>query len=142
MGEANTSFPVTQIRKIETEFNLESGKTVAIGGLTETSENESVKKIPILGDIPIIGKYLFTHTRTEELQDEVMIFVTVDMGNPEVLEPNTGIPRASRLIHRHLEREKKAEEMAAKAAEADDADINERTVDEILATIKADAEAN
>ena len=55
---------------------------------------------------------------------------------------STGIPRASKLIHRHLEKEKKAEELAAKAAAESDKNIDERTVDEILATIKADAEAN
>ena len=140
VGEANTSFPITQIRKITTEFNLESGKTVAIGGLTETSENESIKKIPVLGDIPVIGKYLFTHTHTEETQDEVMIFVTVDMGNPPDLGDDTGIPRSSRLIHRYQERLNAEEEAAAKAAEATTADksVDERTVDEILADIKKD----
>ena len=102
VGDANITFPITQIRRIETEFNLQSGKTVAIGGLTETNDEESVKKVPILGDIPIIGKYLFTHKHMEKQQDEVIIFVSVDMGNPSDLETNDGIPSEGKLIHAHL----------------------------------------
>ncbi len=102
VGDANITFPITQIRRIETEFNLQSGKTVAIGGLTETNDEEAVKKVPILGDIPIIGKYLFTHRHTEKEQDEVIIFVSVDMGNPGDLEANEGIPSEGKLIHAHM----------------------------------------
>lgn len=102
VGDANITFPITQIRRIETEFNLQSGKTVAIGGLTETNDEETIKKVPILGDIPIIGKYLFTHKHTEKEQDEVIIFVSVDMGNPSDLEMNDGIPSEGKLIHAHM----------------------------------------
>jgi type II secretory pathway component GspD/PulD (secretin) len=118
VGEAGTSYPVTQIRKINTEFNLESGRTVAIGGLTETDDVESVVKIPVLGDIPIIGKYLFRHTHTEKLQDEVIIFVTVSSAKPSTLAQISGIPEEGRLIHRHLaqraEEASKAEQMKAR----------------------------
>lgn len=102
VGEAGTSYPVTQIRKIDTEFNLESGRTVAIGGLTETTDRETVKKVPLLGDIPIIGTYLFRHTHTEKVQDEVIIFVTVSSARPSNLAQISGIPEEGRLIHRHL----------------------------------------
>ncbi len=112
VGEAGTSFPVTQIRKISTEFNLESGRTVAIGGLTESDDTENVKKIPVLGDIPIIGKYFFRHSHTEKRQDEVIIFVTVTSAKPSALAQISGIPEEGRLIHRHLAQ--RAEE-AAKA---------------------------
>jgi type II secretory pathway component GspD/PulD (secretin) len=102
VGEAGTSFPVTQIRTIDTEFNLESGRTVAIGGLTETTDREVVKKVPLLGDIPFIGTYLFRHTHTEKVQDEVIIFVTVSSARPATLAQISGIPEEGRLIHRHL----------------------------------------
>lgn len=105
VGVAGVSFPITQIRKIITEFNLASGYTVAIGGLTETSDSDKVKKIPLLGDIPIIGKYLFSSTSVEKLQDEVVIFVTVGLANPDSLVEVTGVPSRSRLIHKHLAQE-------------------------------------
>ncbi|MFP6906363.1 MAG: secretin N-terminal domain-containing protein [Verrucomicrobiota bacterium] len=130
VGEANTSFPITQIRKIETEFNVESGKTVAIGGLTETSDNEVIKKVPILGDIPIIGKYLFTHTHTEQFQDEVVIFVTVVLADPPDIEEYSGVPEGSRLIYQWLDKQEK------KGVESKADRVDDRTVDEILADLR------
>ena len=126
VGEAGTSYPVTQIRKIDTEFNLESGRTVAIGGLTETTDREDVKKVPLLGDIPIIGQYLFRHTHTEKIQDEVIIFVTVSSARPSTLAQISGIPEEGRLIHRHLaqraeEKERANEDKRGKSKSAKDA---------------------
>lgn len=105
VGQVGVSFPITQIRKIVTEFNLASGYTVAIGGLTETSDSTGVKKIPLLGDIPVIGKYVFSKTSEERVQDEVIIFVTVGLANPESLVEVTGVPSKGRLIHQHLAEE-------------------------------------
>jgi len=103
VGEAGTSFPITQIRRINTEFAVESGKTVAIGGLTQSNEQENVNKIPLLGDIPIIGKYLFTHTHTETVQDEIIIFVSVSTAHTEELDDRFGIPQEGKLIHTWLD---------------------------------------
>jgi type II secretory pathway component GspD/PulD (secretin) len=117
VGEANTSFPITQVRKILTEFNVESGKTVAIGGLTETTDKDAVKKVPVLGDIPIIGKYLFSHRKDESIQDEVIIFVTVEMANPKQIQEYSGLPSKGRLIHKHLEAEGITRDATASASE-------------------------
>lgn len=117
-GDASTTFPITETRKVNTEFNIQSGHTVALGGLTQQSEQEVIKKIPLLGDIPIIGTYLFRHTHTEKLQDEVVIFVTANQAQPSTMQQVTGIPEEAKLVHRHLSRRveeaAKAEEMANK----------------------------
>ncbi|MGA0332661.1 MAG: secretin N-terminal domain-containing protein [Kiritimatiellia bacterium] len=117
VGEAGTSFPITQIRKIRTEFAVESGKTVAIGGLTQTEDQENVKKIPLLGDLPIIGKYLFTHTSTQKVQDEIIIFVTVDSTHTERMNDRDGIPNHGTLIHTWLDNQAKIEADNLKAEE-------------------------
>ena len=113
-----TTYPITEIREITTEFNIQSGHTVALGGLTQTSDTEVVKKIPVLGDIPLIGTYLFRHTHKEKIQDEVIIFVTASAAMPESLAQVSGIPEEAKLIHRHLakkvEEAAKAEELATK----------------------------
>lgn len=103
VGEAGTSFPITQVRRINTEFALESGRTVAIGGLTQGEEKEVVKKVPLLGDLPIIGKYLFRHTRTENFQDEIIIFVSVNMAHTEEMKSADGIPEDGKLIKTWME---------------------------------------
>jgi type II secretory pathway component GspD/PulD (secretin) len=110
-GDAGQQFPRTLIRKIFTEFNIESGRTVAIGGLTQSDDGNNVKKIPILGDIPVLGKYLFRHEHDEKKQDEVIIFVSVGVMNAQQLVTISGIPEDGRLIHEHLAR-REAEERA------------------------------
>ncbi len=105
VGSAAITFPIMQVRSINTEFNLESGRTVAIGGLTSTEDRENVKKVPLLGDIPIIGKYLFRWTHTEKIQDEVIIFVSVGLAKPENLSDSAGIPTTGQLIHRYMSRQ-------------------------------------
>ena len=102
VGTVGVSYPITSVRRLETEFQLSSGKTVAIGGLTETSDSTAVNKVPVLGDIPVIGKYLFQHKSTTKIQDETIIFVTVGLANPQSLVQVSGIPSGGELIHRHL----------------------------------------
>ncbi len=96
------TYPIISTKKIQTIFSLESGKTAAIGGLTETSDGSSEKKIPLLGDIPIIGKYLFSYSHKEKQQKETLIFVTVSLSNPESIQNKTGLPEDSALVHKYL----------------------------------------
>ncbi len=98
----DAQFPRLSTRQVVTDFNLESGKTVAIGGLTKTTDKDQEKKIPILGDIPLIGKYLFRHTFTRKEQDEIIIFVTVAQAKAESLTETRGIPKGGRLIYQYL----------------------------------------
>jgi len=99
------AFPITSEKTIDTEFTLGSGNTAAIGGLTETQERESITKVPLLGDIPLIGKYLFSHTSLDKRQAETIIFVTVGIADPDHIVKETGIPEKARLIHQHMARE-------------------------------------
>jgi len=54
---------------------VRSGQTIVIGGLVEDQLTESVKKIPGLGDLPVIGN-LFRRTTTEKSKKELLIFLT------------------------------------------------------------------
>lgn len=98
------TFPVIGKKTLHTVFCLESGKTVAIGGLTETIERDVSKSIPLLGDIPLIGKYLFSHTSKEKRQQETIIFVTVGLARPEIIQKNDGLPEDTELTHRRVMR--------------------------------------
>jgi type II secretory pathway component GspD/PulD (secretin) len=101
-GDVVVKNPILSSREISSQFNLPSGQTVAIGGLTETTDHEVVKKVPFLGDIPIIGKYFFTHTHTEKKQDEVVIFVTLALADPENILPGFGLPSQSELVDKRF----------------------------------------
>ena len=99
--DGNT-FPITSSKTIKTVFSLDNGKTAAIGGLTETADRDVTTKIPLLGDIPLIGKYLFSHTHKEKSQTETIIFVTVGIASPSSIDNRIGLPENSDLIERQL----------------------------------------
>ncbi len=67
--------PVTSTRSATTQIIVKSGETIMIGGLIATLERKVEKKVPILGDIPLI-KFLFTHKSDFKEKVDLMIFVT------------------------------------------------------------------
>lgn len=95
-----TEFWGKKTKTIKTVFSLESGQTAAIGGLTEASNSSVDRKIPLLGDLPFIGR-LFSYQSKNNQQVETIIFVTVGMANPEKIEFETGLPEDSTLAMRH-----------------------------------------
>lgn len=99
---AQNSWPIISVKEIRTKFTLQSGQTVAIGGLTDTTDSERVSKIPVLGSIPLLGKYLFSHTEEIKSQMETIIFVTLSLASPASLFEETGIPEDSELVHKRL----------------------------------------
>ncbi len=117
--------PILTTRDVDSEFNVDSGRTVAIGGLTTHADREKVSKIPLLGDIPLLGKYLFSHTHTEKVQDEVIIFVSVGVVRAEQIKESEGIPSTGQLIHRYQLKAKAEETEAKKALEAEAKQLKE-----------------
>ena len=102
---ADNRWPIISIKEIGTSFTLRSGQTVAIGGLTETQDGKSTSKIPILGDIPLLGR-LFRHEKDVRKQVETIIFVTLSVADPDGLEEEAGVPENARLVHTHRIRER------------------------------------
>ena len=66
--------PVT--RKMSADVRLENRQTIVLGGLTETTIGESETGIPILKDIPYIGKWLFGKVEQSEGRKELLVFLT------------------------------------------------------------------
>ena len=104
----NNTFPIAITKTIATTFSLASGRTAAIGGLTKTGDTKQEIKVPLLGDIPIIGKYLFTYSHTDRSQDETIIFVTVTIATPDAIERAEGLPEDAELVHQHLKNIRKS----------------------------------
>ena len=67
---------LTMTREMSADVLLENNQTVVFGGLTETSTSESESGIPILKDIPIIGKWLFGSVKQNEDRVELLVFMT------------------------------------------------------------------
>ena len=73
--ENDFSIPAIASREAEAMINVRSGMTMAIGGLLNSEDSKSVSKIPLLGDIPIIGQF-FRHTSTTRDNRELLILIT------------------------------------------------------------------
>ncbi|MDQ7849216.1 MAG: AMIN domain-containing protein [Armatimonadota bacterium] len=69
--------PVPQIasRKASTTVQVKSGESIIIAGMISAQERETIIKVPLLGDIPVIGS-LFRRTTTERTESEVIFVIT------------------------------------------------------------------
>ncbi|HEY7752463.1 MAG TPA: type IV pilus secretin PilQ [Steroidobacteraceae bacterium] len=67
--------PSIDTRNIQTQVLVRDGQTVVLGGIMETERRESVKKVPGLGDVPIVGNLFKSKGRINN-RDELLIFVT------------------------------------------------------------------
>jgi type IV pilus assembly protein PilQ len=72
--------PVTSTRSASTQVIMKSGETVMIGGLIKSIDTKVTRKVPLLGDIPLLG-LLFRHRTTSTQKVDLMIFIT-----PRLLE--------------------------------------------------------
>ena len=75
------TIPGLSTRRVQTEIELESGQSFAIGGLLDNRVTDQLSKIPGLGDIPFFGK-LFRSRNLQKNNSELLIIVT-----PEIVRP-------------------------------------------------------
>jgi type IV pilus secretin PilQ/predicted competence protein len=68
--------PVINKRRAETEVLVKEGDTLVIGGITQRTETESERKVPLFGDIPILGWLFKTRLTQTNPNRELVIFVT------------------------------------------------------------------
>jgi type II secretory pathway component GspD/PulD (secretin) len=76
------------------------GQTVVIGGLMQNQKVNSEKKVPLLGDIPLLGM-LFKHRTTDNEKKELLIFLTPHIvGRPSELAAYTDSERTRAQMSR------------------------------------------
>ena len=67
--------PTIAQRSVTTTVSVPDGRTIVIAGLTRKNLVESKRKVPLLGDIPVLG-WLFRWNTREEVETNIIIFVT------------------------------------------------------------------
>ncbi len=77
--------PSIDTRNIQTQVLVKDGQTVVLGGIMETERRDNEKKVPLLGDVPVLG-YLFKSKNKINNRDELLIFVT-----PKILREGSSI---------------------------------------------------
>lgn len=83
-----TRIPIVTTQGIETTVQVKSGHTVIIGGLIQDSQSKISSRVPILGDIPIIGR-AFESNSDDFAKTELVVFLTPHIIDPSETSPET-----------------------------------------------------
>ena len=105
-GTISSEYPIIGVKRLVTEFSLESGTTAVIGGLSVTKEVQVDNGIPLLRDIPWIGPRLFGSISREKRQTEIVVFVTVGLIDPRKVAPDAGLPKNAVLGRQYVKGQK------------------------------------
>ncbi|WP_409557796.1 type IV pilus secretin PilQ [Acidovorax sp. K2F] len=81
-GETTTQGVAIDTKHVKTQILIENGGTVVIGGIFEMEETNQENKIPLLGDVPVVGN-LFKNRTKESTKREMLVFIT-----PKVISDN------------------------------------------------------
>ena len=68
--------PVTSKQEVKTQVILRHAESVIIGGLVKKNDKDNVSKVPLLGDIPVVGEYLFSSKSVEEEETNLVVVLT------------------------------------------------------------------
>jgi general secretion pathway protein D len=68
--------PTTTKRTVKTNVVVNNGELVVLGGLIKKAGGKGTSSVPVLGDIPVLGELLFTHTSDVEREQNVVIYLT------------------------------------------------------------------
>jgi type II secretory pathway component GspD/PulD (secretin) len=83
-GGATVTSPVIDKRTLDSNVLIHSGDTLAIGGLLQDEQTKGRAKVPVLGDVPLLG-YLFQEKLNQRNKRNLLIFVT-----PTIIEQGYG----------------------------------------------------
>ena len=75
VGQLYAGVPSINTNAVKTQVLVENGGTVVIGGVYLQQQNKGVNKVPLLGDIPVLG-YLFRSTDKLDNKSELLVFIT------------------------------------------------------------------
>ncbi|MFP5392311.1 MAG: type IV pilus secretin PilQ [Gammaproteobacteria bacterium] len=74
-GEETRAGFAVNTQHVTTKVMVENGGTVVLGGIYEQSETSTINKVPLLGDLPVLG-YLFKSTARTNKKTELLVFIT------------------------------------------------------------------
>ena len=91
IAAAGPGGPTTSKRSVENVVLVKDNQTIVIGGLISTTQNETETKIPILGDIPVLG-ILFRGKSKQSRKTNMLIFLT-----PHIIDDPTDLEEIYRV---------------------------------------------
>lgn len=83
-GKSNSDVPIIDIRRVTTTLLMDDGQVVVLGGLRRRDLKNTIDKIPLLGDLPLIG-FLFSNDKIEVEHTELVVFISPHIYKDEPL---------------------------------------------------------
>jgi type IV pilus assembly protein PilQ len=74
-GQDTAAGPAIDTKNVQTQVLVENGGTVVLGGIYEQLERTTITKVPVLGDVPVVGALFRNRQRTND-RSELLIFIT------------------------------------------------------------------
>lgn len=78
---SNSNVPTIDVTELNTQVLVADGQTVVLGGIFQTNKVKGVSKVPLLGDVPLVGR-LFRRNKDSDTKRELIIFIT-----PRIMSP-------------------------------------------------------
>jgi type IV pilus assembly protein PilQ len=92
LGTTAGAPPVINKRRAQTEVLIKEGERLVIGGVTTNLDQDETRKIPLFGDIPVIG-WLFKQTASQTTGRELVVFITPSVLKVETAQAQPGAPK-------------------------------------------------
>ena len=139
--EVYEGYPSIRTREVSTKLRLRDGQTFAIGGLIQEDMQTSLNKVPILGEIPILG-HLFRYDNDSEEKNELVIFITpriVEDDQVAEVRNNTPSLNSETKANQVMENENNEEEVETDTEESNE---EENTTTESSAETEEETETS
>lgn len=104
VGAVDYVVPITSLREYKTTVTVEDNQTVIVGGLVSKRTIDTLNKLPILGDLPFIGK-AFQNKKTEDQKITLFAFIT-----PHIIETKEQYAEYSKKYQEFLDKQLKQQE--------------------------------
>ncbi|OPZ31058.1 MAG: putative type II secretion system protein D precursor [Lentisphaerae bacterium ADurb.BinA184] len=95
-------WPIIFRTYVKTQFSVRSGQTIAIGGLVSENKGQTTSSVPVLGDLPLLGR-LFSYDQDTVKRSETVIFLTVKVLAGKDLLVTSAVPIHSQGVQGDIE---------------------------------------
>lgn len=86
-GENTDAGPAINVKRVKTQVRVNNGETAILGGIFEQTLRDDTTKVPLLGDIPVLGNLFKSNSKKDE-KTELLLFLT-----PRLIDENMGAMR-------------------------------------------------
>lgn len=104
VGQVSYIVPITSMREFKTNITVEDNQTVIVGGLVSKKTLETINKLPILSEIPYLGK-IFQNKKTDTEKVTLFVFIT-----PHIINNKEEYELYSKKYQEYLDKQLKLQE--------------------------------